>query len=127
MSKKAEKLNSLGTGFWVFLSVILIVLAAVGLTLYTNYQAEIRHKESQEAAKLEQGRREADEFRNKWINDTERTACITNAQEQFAEGWEKDVAFLGRSDNRLPKEYSQVHEDRLDKAKQECYQQFGYS
>lgn len=116
----------ISTGLWVFLAVLLIVTAFVGIAIYNNISAVQRQAES---AAIEKTRQEAISKENDStirMNNINRSYCINAAQKAYEDGWNADVAYLGRDDGRLPESYSSVHEKRLKDAKDECYRQYGY-
>lgn len=103
---------------------LLLVAGVAGIVLLNNKM----QNERQERSILEQQRRENQAKRDKAGDEGSRlimlNGCISDAQDSYKADWEDDVKHLGSKDNRLPEGYAKVHEDRLQRSKDDCYKKW---
>lgn len=127
MKKKENFLQSISTGVWVFLSVLLIVIASVGLTIYTNVQAENRQKEAIASQERDKKEEEAKKNKDKMERDGMRSLCLSLAESSYKTFWDSEVKRLGSRDGTLP----QYNADRVEQQRKDdkdgCYKSYGYN
>lgn len=111
----------LSTGQWVFLAVLMVVVASIGLTIYNNELASQRQADAIEAEKT----RSDEQASQERLLNSSKYGCLDAAQKTYKDSWEAEVKYLGRTDGRLPEASSSIIEQRLKDAKDDCYRQYG--
>lgn len=108
------------TGMWIFLSVLLVVVAFIGLVVYSGHTV---NKEREEAAAAKE--------EEQTINDSSRNQCLIEAEDAYnsyiklnaIDSYEKGDETIYTADQEV---WDTASEDRTT-AKNECYRQYGYN
>lgn len=117
--------SSPNVGIWIFLSVLLVVVAASGLVIYNNTQSNKRVQEAARQEKVAEEERESTEQTKKDTDAFNLSVCIGQAEKKYTDNWEATSKSYGRTDNKLPETEAKRYDDMLKDDKDNCYRIYG--
>lgn len=118
-TKAVKSVRSLAkTGIFVT-TLAFVIYSGLGIWAYSQAQAE--SKRQLDAQALQEKNEKAAQEAEADLNRFTLNQCLDTAYKNHKSAWDADVAYLQRTDGRLPEMYSQKHESNYANAKDECY------